>query len=1038
MQTKLSVFAAKISEAGWLAALIIVPLIFNVYTERVFEEDKLPLMRSIALMVFIGLLIWGIERGREALRLREQPFWKVPLVLPTLVLTGSYLLATAFSIVPRVSFWGAYIRRQGTYTWLGYIAIFFAILFLVRHRRQAERIVTIVLLTSIPATLYGLLQNQGLDPLPWGGDVIQRISSTAGNPIFIAAYLIMVFPLTLMRVIEHFKRLLKNTSEDEPTPNYLASALLVGGYLFLLILQLITIFFSQSRGPLIGMLVGMTFFAILYSLHISRWLTVTMIGLVIAGIVFIVTFNLPNSPLASLRDVPYIGRLGQLTESSEGTGRVRVLIWGGATELLASNPLRTLIGYGPESMHVAYNPFYPSELAQIEARNASPDRSHNETFDSLITIGVIGFTAQTFLFLSLFYYTLSWLGVINSAAQRNLFIGLVVAGGSAGAILPYLLEGQFRYLGVGLPAGIAAGLIAYLLIYSISHLRAEEEPVKSRDALLIALLAAVIAHFVEIHFGIAIGVTRLYFWSYAALAVAVGWTLSAPGEDEVEIAVPVEASADAAVPRRKRRSQRRTTETAQGSIPLLTGTLIGLSLMMALILIVMMFDFYNPNVSLSDKNFALVWLFMLTWLLGALAVSAEAMFEQSEEVPWVPTISDWLKRVGVYSAITLGSWLIFIMFYLPWVQWRPQSVDGAISIEQLQGYASHLANTMGLVYLATFTLMTLAALAFLRDEPTIPRATLRQPQWQATIYGLLLAGIIPVITMTNLNISRADVFSKQGFGHESNRQWDAAEILYKEALRLQPDEDRYFLNMGRTLMEKARTLSDNIQQRDLYLQEARAILERAQNTNPLNTDHTRNLASLHRAWAGMISDPTARAQHLDTADGYYERAVQLSPNNAALWNDWASLKAEQGLYDEAIIKLEQSLIIDSRWVDTYQLHASISLDQLKYEQALADYEHILQLRPNSLPALSGKAFALAKLERLDEAISTTLQALALDPSDYTSYKNLALLYQEDGQYEEALRAAHTALSLAAEEDIPSIQGLIQQLNEQKAGGDSGG
>ncbi|MEZ4646278.1 MAG: hypothetical protein R3E31_26740 [Chloroflexota bacterium] len=46
--------------------------------------------------------------------------------------------------------------------------------------------------------------------------------------------------------------------------------------------------------------------------------------------------------------------------------------------------LRPLIGYGPESMYVAYNRFYPPELATVEARNASPDRSHNETFDALV------------------------------------------------------------------------------------------------------------------------------------------------------------------------------------------------------------------------------------------------------------------------------------------------------------------------------------------------------------------------------------------------------------------------------------------------------------------------------------------------------------------------------------------------------------------------------------------------------------------------------------------------------------------------------
>ena len=41
MQTKLGVFCEGVMEAGWLAALIIAPLFFNVYSDRVFEPDKI-------------------------------------------------------------------------------------------------------------------------------------------------------------------------------------------------------------------------------------------------------------------------------------------------------------------------------------------------------------------------------------------------------------------------------------------------------------------------------------------------------------------------------------------------------------------------------------------------------------------------------------------------------------------------------------------------------------------------------------------------------------------------------------------------------------------------------------------------------------------------------------------------------------------------------------------------------------------------------------------------------------------------------------
>ncbi len=44
--TPLALLCEKILEAGWFAALILAPLYFNVYSSRVFEPDKITLIRS--------------------------------------------------------------------------------------------------------------------------------------------------------------------------------------------------------------------------------------------------------------------------------------------------------------------------------------------------------------------------------------------------------------------------------------------------------------------------------------------------------------------------------------------------------------------------------------------------------------------------------------------------------------------------------------------------------------------------------------------------------------------------------------------------------------------------------------------------------------------------------------------------------------------------------------------------------------------------------------------------------------------------------
>ena len=66
MSSKISRLCEAIIEAGWLAALIIVPVFFNVYSSRVFEPDKISLLRSIALVMIGAWLIKLFDGGGAA------------------------------------------------------------------------------------------------------------------------------------------------------------------------------------------------------------------------------------------------------------------------------------------------------------------------------------------------------------------------------------------------------------------------------------------------------------------------------------------------------------------------------------------------------------------------------------------------------------------------------------------------------------------------------------------------------------------------------------------------------------------------------------------------------------------------------------------------------------------------------------------------------------------------------------------------------------------------------------------------------------
>ncbi|MFN3374809.1 MAG: O-antigen ligase family protein, partial [Chloroflexus sp.] len=187
---------------------------------------------------------------------------------------------------------------------------------------------------------------------------------------------------------------------------------------------------------------------------LAAWVTIT---LATGG--FLIVFNLSDAPFfTQLREVPYFGRMGRLLEVESGTGLVRRLIWvgdehaGGTIGLITSDPLRLLIGWGPESMFVAFNRFYPPSLANVEARGASPDRSHQAFLDEIVTKGLLGLTAYLWLIGSFVWFCLRQLRQPASWRHHLLIIAIL------SAITAHLVEGL-----TGIPI-VATLMIFWLLL----------------------------------------------------------------------------------------------------------------------------------------------------------------------------------------------------------------------------------------------------------------------------------------------------------------------------------------------------------------------------------------------------------------------------------------------------------------------------------------------------------------------------------------------------------------------------------------------
>lgn len=1113
IKTKLDAWLNGIIEAGWLAALVLAPLFFNVFSSRVFEPDKISLIRSIALLMLLAWVVklanggapWlpafngaGAASAASTTSTTDEETeataapngWRrivgLPLLIPIILLVAAYAISTGFGVARFVSWWGSYQRLQGTYTYFSYIIIALLTMAHLRHPDQIRRLQHTIVVTSLPIAIYGIIQHMQVDPLPWGGDTTTRVAANAGNAIFLAAYLIMAFFFTLERVYSSFAYLLGYKPPNHDESQDIPTALAGGAYLFIVMVQLLAIFWTQSRGPWLGLLFGLYLFVLLLFTALRpkrhRLWTSLWIGLGVAGAVLIVLMNV--SPLFSgLRDVPYVGRLTTLLESDTGTGQVRVLIWQGASEMVrphdpltfpdgstdSVNALRPLVGYGPEAMWVAFNPFYPPALAQVEARNASPDRSHNETWDSLVITGILGFIAYLAVFISVFYWALRWLGLLVNRRDGILFAALLIVCSAVAVMVFYDYDDGWRFFGVALPAGLIAGLGIYVTLSAFIHpdLGWDRSDLP-RQLLIITILATVTAHFIEIHFGIAIAATRSYFWIQSALLVVIGMRWALPSAYTVYQDDEISAEEETQnTPRDTGKGKRRSGRSSSArrmshNLPTLPATT-----MVDMLIFVTFVFLYTTNAqqltgpigilfssifqrSVGGEIISSPFLFIMmvfTWLLAATLGLVSTALQQRR----TPDMSWWIRGYGFHALLVWGGWLLYGL--IQGLRLVP-GVAGSDLNSQLAMVAGHFAVFTWIVVIWMAVTGSVFAWSSLRERriPSMGNAALSLGT------GVVAAIVIFVIISTvNIALVRADIIYKQGQQFDNQRNWVSSVELYRRALSARRTEDHYMLFLGRALLEQAKqspeegafslpetpTLVDVLNltpeaisqmSRFELLRAAATVLQEAQRVNPLNTDHTANLARLYRSWADLTpNDPEMRQTMLDNSLDQYNRAVTLSPNAAHLWNEKGNAHLARGEDDLAEQAYLHSLDLDPRFDQTYMLLADFYERAAAYDKSIAVLEQGLEFLPNRPQLYSYLGVAKARSGDYAGSIDANLAVIEVQPNNLSAMRNLAILYRDMGDTDKAIEWAERAIATTPANNVDELKNqrnLAAQIYEQ--------
>jgi len=397
-------------ESGILFIVFFVPLYFSFFyqTNPLFSLDRVVLFRVIIEFLLILILI-KILIEKKIIFISERKYTYYPILFFIALSLAAFL-----SKDPHISFWGSYVRQEGLFTYLHYFLFFIIIIFYLKSKKQAERIVNMILIGSFLVSAYGILQAIGIEFISWQKELIsgQRVVSTMGQPVFLANYLLLVIFLTVYKIIslrgrneqgeeyiitlfnkDHLRQNLPAGGKAKGVGEFLSwrignNFIFIIIYSLLLFFQLLCLVLTYTRGAWVGFSFGIFFSLFLYFLLVKNnffknILIFLAIAAIIGSIFLFIGLKYGNSP-----DNLFAARIRSLADFKSGSSGMRLETWKASVDAIVKSPL---VGYGPENEHDTLVKYYQSKWSVYEKINTSPDRAHNIVFDLLLNGGIILF-----------------------------------------------------------------------------------------------------------------------------------------------------------------------------------------------------------------------------------------------------------------------------------------------------------------------------------------------------------------------------------------------------------------------------------------------------------------------------------------------------------------------------------------------------------------------------------------------------------------------------------------------------------------------
>ncbi len=372
----------KVSKFFIYAALFSV-IFVNTETLFPFIVTKYVFLRiAVGLALINFLLGWLFLKGGES-RVFEKEILnrlKSPLVIAVSLFVLVFLLAGFFGFNPGNSFWSNFERGEGGFQLLTFYIFFLLLVFLFKDKKDWLGLFWASLLATVLMIAYGFLAALGLTgfigvPLKIG----QRFQGSLGNTAYVGTYLLFSLFYAFYMLSGGFEKI----------RNRFGKTILW----FLVILFLVVIWLTQSRGPFLGLGAGVATFLLFWGFSGSKKTkTASVLILIVAAILAGSLYTVRFSPIMQKIGLT---RFFNITTSNLST-QSRLWSWQSAFEGWKERPL---LGWGPENFGRVFDEHFDTRhFIPGEQTDTWYDRAHNVFFDYLVATGILGLLSYVGIF----------------------------------------------------------------------------------------------------------------------------------------------------------------------------------------------------------------------------------------------------------------------------------------------------------------------------------------------------------------------------------------------------------------------------------------------------------------------------------------------------------------------------------------------------------------------------------------------------------------------------------------------------------------